>query len=73
MKFRVTCPECEDVTTVEVDTSKANDGDVYNDIFVCPVSSCKKPSILETKIVADLKILPVATEPVKDVHFIKRH
>ncbi len=72
MKFKVTCPECEATTAMEVDTSEANNGDVYNDIFECP--SCKKPSILQTKITANFEVLPVASEPVVEkAHFAKRY
>ncbi len=71
MKVKVICPNCgESSIPVCVDTSGASSGDIFNDIFECP--SCKKPSILQTKIKFSTDVLPVVSEPVTETTYTKQ-
>ena len=70
MKVKVKCPDCETAISAEVDTSEASSGDIYHDIIECP--SCKKPSILQTKITFGTDVLPVASEPIKEATYAKQ-
>ena len=57
MKFNVKCPKCEGINAVDVDTSLADHGDVYNDVVEC---GCGEAFMLRTTITTQTEVLAVA-------------
>ncbi len=57
MNFKAKCPKCEKANKVEIDTTFAGRGDVYNDVVEC---ECGEAFIVRTTIKAEIEVLAVA-------------